>query len=154
MPANYVKTVRQLLYYQYAKIISESAHWGKTNYGMITKKYKQLLSGEIHWSSSVREWLKEKEKPDECIYCGEKTDLTTEHILPKCCGGEDIPENVIRVCKHCNSSKGGKRLYEWSGYKNKDRIDRIAEGKYLKYLYSLHEKQGTLDMKCTPKVGH
>lgn len=146
MPANYVKTVRQLLYYQYAKIISESAHWGKTNYGMITTKYKQLLSGEIHWSSSVREWLKEKEKSDECIYCGEKTDLTTEHILPKCCGGEDIPENVIRVCKHCNSSKGGKRLYEWSGYKNKDRIDRIAEGKYLKYLYSLHEKQGTLDM--------
>ena len=61
MPANYVKTVRQLLYYQYAKIISESAHWGKTNYGMITTKYKQLLSGEIHWSSSVREWLKEKE---------------------------------------------------------------------------------------------
>jgi hypothetical protein len=29
--------------------------------------------------------------------------------------------------------------------KNKDKIPRIAEGKYLKLLYELHEKSGTLN---------
>lgn len=50
------------------------------------------------------------------------------------------------VCKSCNSSKGSKRLYEWRKLAEKDKYHRIAEGKYLKYLYSLHEKQDTLDV--------
>lgn len=76
----------------------------------------------------------------------QKKDLTTEHILPRDCGGEDVMDHVVRVCKSCNSSKGGKRLYEWKGLKEKDRHHRIAEGKYLKYLYSFHEKRRTLDV--------
>lgn len=48
-----------------------------------------------------------------------KKDLTTEHILPRNCGGEDTTDNVVRVCKSCNSSKGGKRLYEWKGLKER-----------------------------------
>jgi len=146
MPPPAVKTVRKVIFWQYAKIVSESAGFGKKNYAMIMSKYKQLCSGEIVWSSSVREWLKEKEQKDVCIYCGKNTNLTIEHILPKICGGEDIPDNVIMVCKSCNSSKGGKRLYEWRGLDAKDNHHRIAEGKYLKYLYSLHEKMGTLDI--------
>ena len=114
---------------------------------MIMTKWKQLVSGEIQWSTSVREWLKEKENPSQCIYCGEEKELTVEHILPRHCGGEDIPDNVVMVCKSCNSSKGKKRLYEWRGLDAKDTHHRIAEGKYLKYLYSLHEKRGTLDVE-------
>lgn len=53
------------------------------------------------------------------------------------------------VCKSCNSSKGGKRLYEWRGLDAKDSHHRVAEGKYLKYLYSRHERQGTLDCIAT-----
>lgn len=149
MPPSAVKTVRQVIYYQYAKIISSSSGLGKTNYGMVMSKWKQLCSGEINWSSSVREWLKEKEEPNKCIYCGEEKDLTIEHILPRICGGEDVLENVIMVCKSCNSAKGGKRLYEWRGIDEKDHYNRIAEGKYLKYLYYLHERQGTLDCIVT-----
>ena len=79
------------------------------------------------------------------IVCS-KEELTTEHILPRSCGGPDIPDNAIRICKTCNSKKGGKRLYEFFGLKNKDGVPRIAEGKYLKLLYVLHEKAGTLDL--------
>lgn len=149
MPPKAVKTVREVIYYQYAKIISEASGYGKKNNAMVMSKWKQLCSGEINWSTSVREWLKEKEYPNRCIYCGEGNNLTIEHILPRCCGGEDIPENVVMVCKSCNSSKGGKRLYQWKGLKAKDEHNRIAEGKYLKYLYSLHERQGTLDCVAT-----
>ena len=59
---------------------------------------------------TIREWLREHEKPDECIYCGTKGPLTTEHILPRSCGGPDIPDNAIRVCRSCNSGKGGRQL--------------------------------------------
>ena len=45
-----------------------------------------------------------------------------------------------------NSSKGDNRLYEWFGLDNRYRIPRIAEGKYLKLLYSLHERNGTLKL--------
>jgi len=146
MPPPSIKSVREIIYYQYAKIVSESAGFGKQNYGMIMSRVNMLKSGEMTWSSAVREWQKEFEKPNECIYCGAVGDLTIEHILPRSCGGEDIPENVVWICKSCNSSKGKKRLYEWRGLKAKDSHHRIAEGKYLKYLYNLHEKNGTLDV--------
>lgn len=73
--------------------------------------------------------------------------MTTEHILPRSRGGENVPDNVVRVCKSCNSSKGAKGLYEWKGLEHKNEHSRIAEGKYLKYLYSLFEARGLLDAK-------
>ena len=116
---------------------------------MIMNTYKKLCDGSISWSSSVREWVREREQGNVCIYCGGTAQLTTDHILPKVCGGDDIPDNVVGVCKSCNSSKGCKGLYEWRGLDAKDNHHRIAEGKYLKYLYSLHEKRGTLNEKNT-----
>ena len=35
MPPPAVKSVRQIIYYQYAKIIASSSGFGKANYGMI-----------------------------------------------------------------------------------------------------------------------
>jgi len=145
MPPSAVKTIKDLIFWQYAKLISKSADFGIQARAFQMKKFKELQSGKIQWSSSVREWIKEHEKPNECIYCGSKENLTVEHILPKCRGGPDIPDNTIKVCKKCNSTKREKRLYEWFGLKNKDKIPRIAEGKYLKLLYKLHEENGTLD---------
>jgi hypothetical protein len=145
MPPSAVKTIRDLIFWQYAKLISKSAGLGIQARAFQMQKFKQLQSGEIKWSNCVREWLKEHEKPNECIYCSSKENLTTEHILPLCRGGPNTPDNVIRVCKNCNSSKGDKRLYEWFGLKNKDKISRIAEGKYLKLIYSYHEKNNTLN---------
>jgi len=145
MPPSAVKTVRELIFWQYAKIVSESAGMGKKNYGMIMSTYKKLCNEDISWSSTVREWVREREQNGICIYCGAADKLTTDHILPTVCGGEDVPDNVVSVCKSCNSSKGCKGLYEWRGLDAKDNHHRIAEGKYLKYLHTLHEKQNTLD---------
>ncbi len=145
MPPSAVKTVKDLLYWQYAKIISTSAGAGKKNYGFIMDRFKKLQSGDIQWSSSIREYVKEHEKPNECVYCGAEGDLTVEHMLPRARGGPDVPENAVWVCSSCNSKKGSRRLYEWFGLENRNGLPRIAEGKYLKLLYALHEKKGTLD---------
>jgi 5-methylcytosine-specific restriction endonuclease McrA len=145
LPPAAVRTVRDLLYWQYAKIISNSAGAGKTNYGFIMDRFKKLKSGSIQWSSSIREYVKEHEEPGLCVYCGARGVLTIEHMLPRARTGPDIPENAVWVCASCNSKKGSKRLYEWYGLENRNALPRIAEGKYLKLLYSLHEKHGTLD---------
>src|SRR5574344_1765181 len=113
MPPKAVKTIREIIYYQYAKIITYSSGLKKTDYGMVMSKWKQLCSGEINWSSSVREWRKEKDIAYRCLYCNKIRPLTIEHILPQCCGGEDIEQNVIMVCQKCNDKKNGRRLYEW-----------------------------------------
>jgi len=146
MPPPVIKTIKDEIFWQYAKLISKSAGFGINQRAFQMNRFIALRDGKIKWSTTIREWVKEHEKPNECIYCGSKCDLTVEHILPQCCGGPDIPDNAIKVCKKCNSSKGGKRLYEWIGLKHKDEIPRIAEGKYLKLLYGLHEKQGTSDI--------
>jgi len=146
MPPTAVKTIEDTIYWQYAKLISKSAGMGLNARAFQMATFQRLKKGEMRWSSTIKEWVLENEKPKECIYCGAKGDLTTEHLLPKCCGGEDILDNVIRICKNCNSKKGGKKLYEYFGHENRDKIPRIAEGKYLKLLHQLHEKAGTLKL--------
>ena len=147
MPPSAVKTVRDLIFWQYAAIMTDAAKGRKNEWALRMSFLTKLKSGELSWSNSVREWVLEMENPKVCIYCGSAENLTTDHIVPRSKGGEDVPDNVVRVCKSCNSSKGAKGLYEWKGLENKNNHHRIAEGKYLKYIYSLHEKNGTLDMK-------
>ncbi len=146
MPPRAVKTIQDLICWQYAKIISASAGFGKRQFGFVMDRFTKLSSGEINWSNSIREYVKEREQPDVCIYCGQEKDLTLEHILPRARGGPDTTDNAVFVCKSCNSSKGDKRLYEWFGLKNRYKLPRIAEGKYLKLLHSLHQQNGTLNV--------
>ena len=81
MPPAAVKTIRDQIFWQYAKLIAKSAGL-KGQRGFQMSRFLQLRDGKIIWSSTIREWLKEHEKPDECIYCGTKGPLTVEHILP------------------------------------------------------------------------
>lgn len=41
-----------------------------------------------------------------CSRCGSKNDLTADHILSLANGGSNILENVMVLCRKCNSSKG------------------------------------------------
>ena len=51
-----------------------------------------------------------------CQYCGDKKDLTFDHLLPKSKGGITDWENVVTACSTCNVKKGGK-LFGQSGMK-------------------------------------
>ncbi len=150
MPPPAVKTLRDLIYWQYAKIIADSAGVGKKNWRFIMDRFKKLHQGEIFWNE-IREYLKEREKSDECIFCGEKTSLTIDHLFPRSLRGPEDEKNVIWMCKNCNSTKGAKRLYELYTIKSglegaKYKVPRIAEGKYLKLLYEVFQAKGMLDL--------
>lgn len=43
-----------------------------------------------------------------CQYCGKKSDLTIDHIIPKSRGGKDTWENLATACEKCNVHKGNR----------------------------------------------
>lgn len=40
-----------------------------------------------------------------CAYCGKKTKLEQDHIIPLTKGGGTTPDNIIPSCRSCNSRK-------------------------------------------------
>ena len=54
MPPAYVKTVREEIFYAYAKLISRSAH-GSIQYGFVTDRFKKLRNGQVTISGTSRE---------------------------------------------------------------------------------------------------
>jgi 5-methylcytosine-specific restriction endonuclease McrA len=43
-----------------------------------------------------------------CQYCGKKTDLTIDHVIPRSRGGKDTWDNVVVACLRCNVTKGNR----------------------------------------------
>jgi len=160
MPPAFIKTIEDLINWQYAKIIAKSSGFYKgedeAQYGFVTQKFKELQSGKIKWSDILREDLKIEKK---CVYCGSTENLSKDHIIPpkKLNPPADCKllfeiHNIIWACKGCNSSKGDKDLYEWYGVKNRNKIPRLAEGKYLKLAYACNKCRGTLNNASNGKI--
>jgi 5-methylcytosine-specific restriction endonuclease McrA len=42
-----------------------------------------------------------------CQYCGDRSDLTFDHLVPRSKGGHTTWENVVTACAPCNLKKGG-----------------------------------------------
>ncbi len=43
-----------------------------------------------------------------CQYCGKKSDLTIDHVIPRSRGGKDVWDNVVVACLRCNVTKGSR----------------------------------------------
>ena len=51
-----------------------------------------------------------------CVYCGLKHDtseLTLDHVKPKCRGGTSLSTNLVPSCKTCNKRKGSNNWLSW-----------------------------------------
>ena len=167
MPDRDVRTVRDLLYYQYAKIIAKRAFSSnngigakREHYGFIKKTFRELKTGVKSWSDIIREDWQLVESEKKCVYCGSVIDLQREHIVPRSlqikpecpnCDRIQSIHNQAWACKHCNSLKGTMGLYEFfkSMYPNErkfyDFIPPLLEKKYLKTIYYCHECAQTLE---------
>jgi len=78
------------------------------------KRRGNLLQTECSLTSE--EWESVLEAHNyRCNYCGIKTELTVDHIIPISKGGKHNKENVTPSCRSCNSSKGD-RLIVSDGY--------------------------------------
>ena len=154
MPPKNVKTVRELIYWEYSKLIAGSAVGNRKNYGFVMHTFKKLKQNKIHPSSILKENKKLVEESNKCAYCGSlHTNLHWEHIIPKSRGGPDTMDNMVQACPKCNLSKSDKDPFEWYGYEKRYEIPRIVLGKYLKLVYETHEKSGLLDSLDINKDG-
>lgn len=152
MPSPSIKTIRDLIFYQYAKIIAEAVGIPKTGsskreyFCFVMDRVNKLRSGDINMSALTRELKMQIVSPEKvCEYCGSGRELSWDHLIPRSKGGVDNAENLVLCCRSCNSSKGNRGLYAWFGVKNKDTMPRIVAGKYLKLLFDLHSQRGTLE---------
>ena len=144
MPHPSVKTIRDIIYWQYAKLMAKSSNH-EEDYGFIMSHFKKLQTGKISWSGAIREYVRDLERDKVCIYCGSEKDLSVDHLIPRSRNDPDIGDNAILACRRCNSSKGDKGVFEWYGIERRNELPRIVEGKYLKLLYNIHKKNGTLN---------
>jgi hypothetical protein len=140
-----VKTVRDLIYWEYAHLIAKGAGF-EGNYAFIMNRYQKLKKGEIQWSDIAREdrILVERGKT-ACVYCGAEADLSWDHLIPVSKGGPNIISNQVVACRSCNSSKGNKDIFEWYGDRHEE-IPGLVKGKYLKLVFDFHDRMGTLDL--------
>src|SRR5512139_2484932 len=145
MPPKYVRTIREEIYYEYAKLISRSAY-GSLQRPFITDRFKKLRDGEITISGTMREWEREQELRKEYVFCHSTLDLSTDHLIPRSRGGHDSADNLVLACQPCNTSREEKGVFEWLGLKEKDKLHRLVAGKYLKQLLTLHEQAETLEI--------
>jgi len=60
MPPAFVQTIREEIYYEYAKLISRSAY-DSLQRGFITDRFKKLRDGKTTISGTMREWEQEEE---------------------------------------------------------------------------------------------
>ena len=44
----------------------------------------------------------------KCIYCGDKENLTIDHVIPKSRGGKNRWINLVSCCSSCNTKKDNK----------------------------------------------
>lgn len=145
MPPKNIKTVRELIYWEYAKLISGSAVGNRKNYGFVMHTFEKLKENKLHPSSILKENKKLVEEANKCAYCGSSGDLHWEHIMPKSKGGPDSIDNMVQACPKCNLVKSDKDPFEWYGKEKQYEIPRLVLGKYLKVVYEEFEKKGKLD---------
>ena len=44
----------------------------------------------------------------ECQYCGSRSNLTVDHVVPRSRGGDSSWENIVASCAPCNRRKGDR----------------------------------------------
>lgn len=78
------------------------------------------------WRNSIKErWN------NRCAYCGSKSkQLSLDHIVPQCNGGNDHITNIVCCCVTCNRDKGHEQWEQWYSrqkFFTKERYDAIIK---------------------------
>jgi hypothetical protein len=153
MPPHNVNSIKNLIYWQYSKLYAESKGNWENFYSEIVNKYNKLKSGENKWLEDINNFIDKYERKNECIYCGSKGDIFQSYLMQIQHGGLNTTENMIHVCPNCDSSRENKLFYDW-WYESVPIAKSnglffpslIAEVKYLKLLYDLHDNKDTLNV--------
>jgi len=145
-----VKTIRDLIWFQYAKTMARDSGFPNGQNGIVRKTLEDLRSGIREWSVITHDDSLLAGVEKKCAYCGRSSELSREHLVPsslaineKCpdCDTIQTIHNQVWACRMCNSAKGTLGLYQFyhrrmTGKKKlEDAIPPLLEKKYLKVVY-------------------
>lgn len=148
----------EYLYWSYANLqmLHYALNAGKTKYDRIcymirSKAFKAYREGRWNIHDLLEFNVEKIRQNNYCWYCGkemEPSKLTKDHVFPRSKGGDNDMDNIIMVCKTCNSSKGDMDLFEWYAEVRKEWPPINVFVHYMKniYLYSL--ENGLMDKHC------
>ena len=155
-----VKTIRDLIWFQYAKAMARSSGVPGTPNGTVRKTLEDLRSGVREWSVITHDDSLLAGVERKCAYCGSTNELSHEHLVPsslaiidKCPGCDTIQtlHNKVWACRKCNAAKGTLGLYQfyqhWAAGRKRfvDAIPPLLEKKYLKVVYDCLDCAKCLD---------
>ncbi|HVL49835.1 MAG TPA: hypothetical protein VM889_14865 [Candidatus Thermoplasmatota archaeon] len=135
MPPAYVKTCRDLLCYEAAKLEAVAARRpGDARF--ILDRVKTLRVGPLRFD--------EVEDPARCLFDGIEAAPGGEWLVPLEKGGLEVASNLVPACESCRASKGNRDVLAW--YKDRRvRVPRAVWRRYLRAIYDTWEKQGILE---------
>lgn len=138
----------EYLFYSYANLqmLCAALNMGKKEYDrscfMIrAKAFKAYKEGRWNIHDLLEFNVAKIKENNYCWYCGQEMEpskLTKDYVFPRSKGGANDMDNIIMVCKTCNSSKGEMDLFEWYATVRKEWPPLNIMIHYLKniYLYS------------------
>jgi hypothetical protein len=67
----------------------------------IMKRLRPMKARATNFTASQRvAWL-----DDKCAHCGVRENLSLDHIIPVCAGGQSVKSNAQTLCQPCNNRK-------------------------------------------------
>ncbi|MDU1313944.1 MAG: HNH endonuclease [Clostridium septicum] len=100
----------------------------------ITEQRRRKMAKKVISTFNNSDWKQCKEYfNNECAYCGRSLkNLTQDHLIPLSKGGNYTKNNIIPVCRNCNSKKHNKDFFTW--YKEQNFYSKERENKIVKYI--------------------
>ncbi len=150
-PAAIPRTVRDFIFYYYAKLVVAPSAGFVDNYGVIMDVYRRLKRGEMRMSDYDREVARISQDPGLCAFCGTAGPTTTVSIVPSRRGGPVGLQNLVYACLPCAESKDDKDLFSWwcdELGRDKEDMPRAPAGLFLKLAYEKHTVEFTLNRPC------
>ena len=145
----------ELLFYSYANLHmldyalnAGLAKYDRTCFMIRSKAFKSYKEGKWNIHDLLEYNVRKIQQNDFCWYCGklmEPNKLTKDHVFPRIKGGDNDMNNIIMVCKSCNSSKGDSDLFEWYFEVRNEWPPFNVMAHYLKNIYLFSAENGLLD---------
>jgi hypothetical protein len=171
-----VNTIKDLIYYQFAKIVvkdmlnlQDREDARQRHYGFIKSTFRGFIRENKPWSEITGNNEKYFEPEENCSFCGiQHKELHAENLIKctininqlcKTCNNLKSIQNQIKMCSVCGTARGQLGLYEYFHkifpgiYFYYDFIPRRLEETYLTLIYSCHECAGTLNKGDINKDG-
>lgn len=144
------KTIKDILFWEYAKLISCYAPTEKERAALATQNQLALKDGTKKVTEPIFADLEMSR--GRCAYCCNQHDLSNDPMVPgRGCFSSEL-HNIVSICSGCKSSKSDLEMLEWWRPERFRELHPALRRKYLRMLYLCLECRGLLDREIEDKT--